>query len=158
MIDIPLSRGLYAKIDDDDYKKISNHKWYAAKQPNTFYAVREVKINGKKKTIWMHREINKTPKHMKTDHINGNGLDNRKINLRSVDHADNMINSHKWRTEKYSNYRGVTWHKTNKRWYAQITVDYKNIYLGSFLSEDDAKKAFDKARRKYRINKIYRKD
>ncbi len=158
MIEIPLSRGLFAFVDDDDFDLVSKYKWYAAKQPNTYYAVMDVVLNGKKKTIWMHRLINKTPEDFKTDHINGDGLDNRKSNLRTVDHANNMINSHKWRKNKISKYRGVTWHKGNNRWYSQITVDYKNIYLGSFTNEEDAKKAFDLAREKYRQGKIYRKD
>ena len=153
---INLTRGEVATVDDDDYEELSKVKWYAAKQPNTFYACRDIRVDGKRKTLWMHRVINKTPAKMVTDHIDGNGLDNRKLNLRSVTHQENMINSGRWSKNKRK-YRGVSWHKNNKFWIAQITVDKKNIYLGSFSSELDAKKAYDEAFNKYRKEYITRR-
>lgn len=158
MRSIPLTKGQCAIVDDSDYDAMVKWKWYALKQPNTYYAVRDVRVGGKKKSIWMHREINGTPPESLTDHINGDGLDNRRENLRSVPHQDNMVNSHRWRTPTSSKYRGVSWHKSNHKWYAQITVDWKNVYIGSFSSEDEAKAAYDAKRAELRRGKIYRKD
>jgi len=156
MKEIPLTRGMSAIVDDDCYKILSSVKWYAAKQPDTFYACRDIRSNGKKKTLWMHRVINNTPDGMVTDHKNGDGLDNRRENLRSVSHQDNMINCARRRSK--NRYRGVSWHILNKVWVAQITVDRKNVYIGSFPTEEIAKEAYDAARKEFRKNKIIRKD
>jgi hypothetical protein len=152
---IPLTRGLFAIVDEDDYERLMKHSWHAAKQPHNFYACRTVKVKGKKKTIWMHREINRTPEWMKTDHIDCDGLNNRKENLRSVNHADNMINGRR-NSPKKPKYRGVSWHKRTNRWIAQITVDYKNQWLGSYLNPEDARDAYQAARAKIRSEKIYK--
>ncbi|OHC97730.1 MAG: hypothetical protein A2792_09855 [Sphingomonadales bacterium RIFCSPHIGHO2_01_FULL_65_20] len=146
-----------AIVDDEDYDFLMQWKWYAAKQPNTFYAARTEKVAGHKVTIWMHRVINRTPDGMKTDHIGGDGLDNRRQNLRSVDHRDNMINNNRWVTGRYSRHRGVTWHKHNQRWQAQMTVERRNIFIGSFRTEAEAVAAFEAARRKFLDGKVYRK-
>jgi len=152
---IELTRGQHAIVDDEDYEKLSEYKWHALKQPNTYYAARNKKINGKKVTIWMHRVINKTKDGMITDHVNGNGIDNRRENLRSATHQDNMINCARHKTGS-SIYRGVSWHISRKHWVAQITVDCKNIFIGSFKNEIDAKCAYDAKRLELRNGKISR--
>lgn len=138
---IKLTRGKYAIVDNDDYTLVSNWKWYAAQQPKTFYAARSARVNGKKVTIWMHRVINETPKNKFTDHINGRGLDNRRQNLRDASHRENMLNNtrHKIGSSKY---RGVSWHIGSKAWIAQITVDSKNNWIGSFRTEKAARDAY----------------
>lgn len=151
---IPLTRGCEAIVDDDDFEELSKYKWYAhtVGKPYTVYACRTTKINGKKKTYWMHRVINKTPDHLLTDHINRNGLDNRKCNLRSVTHQENMVNStiHKKSTSKH---RGVSWHSIAKCWRSAISVNNKNVYLGLFKTELEAKAAYDKKRMELTNNK-----
>ena len=156
MKNIPLTRGQFAIVDDDMFEYISQWKWHALKQPHTYYAARNVTKNKKKETIWMHRIINKTSSDKKTDHINGNGLDNRKKNLRSATHQENMINCARW-VEGSSKYRGVSWHCGNKKWYAQITVNYKNLYVGSFDTEKQAKLAYDAKRSEIRAGQLIRK-
>lgn len=157
MKSVSLTRGLFAIVDDADHDLVSAHKWYAAKQPNTFYACRDIRVQGKKKTLWMHREINKTPENMRTDHIDGNGLHNWRDNLRSATHTENMVNNFR-HTPKRPKYRGVSWHKGNQRWYAQITVDRKNIYIGSFSSQEAARNAFEQRRSELRAGQIIRED
>lgn len=138
---IPLTRGCVAIVDDEDYEFLAQWKWYALKQPNTYYAARDIRVNGKKKTVWMHRLINNTPDGFLTDHKNGDGLDNQKTNLRTATHQQNMFNSA--RHKKWSSkYRGVSWHILNKRWVAQITVNRCHMNLGSFTTEEAARDAY----------------
>ncbi len=83
----------------------------------------------------MHAVIVGTPKGMQTDHINGNGLDNRRENLRVVTHRKNAQNRH---TPKSSKYPGVTWHKSARKWQAQIRVAGKKHHLGLYEDEETA--------------------
>jgi len=84
------------------------------------------------------------------DHINHNGLDNRKANLRPATRAQNNYNKlivkHK---ESSSKYKGVTWKKENKKWLAQINFKGDYIFLGYFKDERKAAKAYDEAAKKY---------
>lgn len=154
---IKLTRGLYTYVDDADYHILVKHKWYAAKQPNTYYAARTTKINGHKITIWMHRVINKTPEGLKTDHKDGDGLNNVRSNLRSVSHQDNLINNTRKKNGKYSKHRGVTYHRRNQKWQAQITVNWKNIYIGMFDTEEEAAEAYRLRRDQLLKGKLYRR-
>ena len=156
MKQIPLTRGNVALVDDADFAWLSKWKWHAFRGTanRTFYACRTEKSGGKKRTVWMHREINQTPDDMVTDHINGNGLDNRRGNLRSATHAENMINNDRHvRTDKP---RGVSWHKSNRCWIAQITIDRRNIYLGRFDNPVDAARAYELRRAELRAGQIFK--
>lgn len=152
---IPLTKGYEAIVDDDDYEAISKHKWYALTPGGKYtqYACRTKKVDGKKKTFWMHRVINKTPDNLITDHINNNGLDNRKCNLRSVTYQDNIANSRQHKTWS-SKYRGVAWHSEGKCWRAYIHINNKYVHLGLFATELEAKEAYDKKRIEVRGNQI----
>lgn len=150
---IPLTRGQFAVVDASDYEFLSRWKWYAAKQPRMFYAARTIKSSAGKKTIWMHRVVNATPDGMKTDHIDGDGLHNCRENLRSVDHQQNMINNQR-RAEGRPKYRGVSWHKRNQRWIAQITVDGRNTWIGQFKVQEDARDAYLEARARVRAGQV----
>jgi hypothetical protein len=97
----------------------------------------------------MHRCIIKVPPGMVIDHINHNGLDNRKANLRIATHAQNSRNTKKQRPKTASQYKGVPWNSTLKKWRAQITLNGKRISLGCFEDEIQAAKAYDNAARKY---------
>lgn len=91
-IEYPLSNGGFALIDDDDYEKVSSFgKWY---KNDGGYAVKKTRIHGKNISIRMHSLINDTPKGWHTDHINGDRLDNRKYNLRTVSAEMNAWNRH----------------------------------------------------------------
>jgi hypothetical protein len=100
MKEIPLTKGKVALVDDEDFEEVSKVTWYLVKIRNTCYAHGYVKPPSKKME-YMHRLILKTPEDMETDHINGNGLDNRKENLRVVTHRQNMQNIH-IQTKSYS--------------------------------------------------------
>lgn len=88
MAKITLKSGETVLIDDEDLEFLSQYNWYLIKGRHTNYAA--TSINGR--AVIMHRIINKTPTHLVTDHINRNGLDNRKSNLRSVTKSMNALN------------------------------------------------------------------
>ena len=96
--------------------------------------------------IEMHRFIMNFPKGKYVDHINHNTLDNRKCNLRICNNADNIRNG-KPRVNNTTGYNGVYFDKN--RYVARIKVNYKNIYLGSFIKLEDAVKARKEAEEKY---------
>ena len=142
---IPLSQGKCAIVDDEDYAKLIEHKWYANKMGGIWYAMRA--CNGKK--IYMHREIMGLYCYNKDmiDHINHNGLDNRKINLRVCTCSQNHRN--RIPTKKTSKYKGVHWNKQKKRWRVFIYVSNKHVLLGQFKDEIIAAKTYDRAAKKY---------
>ena len=86
-------------------------------------------------SIQMHREILNPPPNMKVDHIDGNGLNNQKSNLRIVTNRQNQQNRHHKRTSKYP---GVSWAGNIGKWRTQIQLNGKRYYLGSFDLEVDA--------------------
>ncbi len=148
---IPLTQGKYAIVDPDDFYWLSRHKWTASRVYTKFYAVRSelCRTSGKRKSLRMHREIAHTPEGLECDHINGNSLDNRKANLRSATRQQNCWNSRKRRPKSLSKYKGVSYSKRGRPWKAQLIVDGKRIYLGSFDKEKAAAKAYDAAAKKY---------
>ena len=79
---IPLTQGKYAIVDPEDFERLNKYKWYAVKDSRTFYSYRNKRVGKKYISLGMHREILDPPGHLVVDHINHNGLDNRKANLR----------------------------------------------------------------------------
>ncbi len=143
MKEITLTRGLVATVDDIDYDRISWAKWYAVKSYNTYYAQRTIKVNGKKCTIYMHREIMNAPPGMEVDHKDGNGLKNTRGNLVISTHRQNLQNQH--RATKTSRFPGVYWARWNGKWRAMLRVKRKGKHIGYFLSESDAYEAYCRA-------------
>ena len=127
-ISIPLSNGDFAIIDEQDAGFVLAHVWYSVKSRKTRYV--KTGKNGR-----LHRMLlNVTDKSKIVDHINGNGLDNRRINLRVVDVAQNVANRQKSRCGNKC--PGV--YLSNGKWLARITVNYKQHRLGFFEQESDA--------------------
>lgn len=137
---IALTQGKFTKIDDSDYENLNKFKWYAKKSGNTFYAYRN--LNGK--SIMMHAFIIKTPKGSDTDHIDGDGLNNQRNNLRACSHSENVKNKGKYKNNT-SGFKGVLWDKVERKWKAEIRVDKKKKYLGRFCKKEDAYMAYCKA-------------
>jgi hypothetical protein len=148
---IALSQGKFAIVDPDDYERLSKFSWYAAKGNTTFYAIRAkwCKITNTRRDIRMHRVIIEVPDRYYVDHINGNGLDNRKANLRPATPAQNNQNARHTKRNAYSKYRGVTWEKSKQRWRAHLSYNKKTLHAGYFKDEIDAAKAYDEAAKKY---------
>lgn len=161
--EIELSQGYKAIVDDEDFEYLSQFEWNARVVSGTQYAKRSFKVDGKGTTVNMHREIMKCPKNMMVDHINGNGLDNRKENLRICTRSQNLMNSQNPKDAKTSKYKGVCFNKQTKTngkvWRSEIRLNKKAIFLGAFYEEKDAAKAYNEAALKYfgefaKINEI----
>jgi hypothetical protein len=146
---IPLTQGKYAIVDPEDFERLNKHKWYAAKDSRTFYATRKKRIGKKFVSLGMHRQILNPPDHLMVDHINHNGLDNRKANLRLATCAQNSYNRRQFRKNKSSKFIGVSWKEWTKKWAVIICYKRKNIIVGYFEDEIQAAKAYDKAAKKY---------
>lgn len=140
---IPLSQGLVAVIDFDDFEKVRGFKWYAQKMGRCVYAHRNVPIGDKHTTISLHRFLTGCPPGMEINHINGDGLDNRRENLQIVTHQQNAFAKCQKRKDATSKYRGVTWNKQHNCWQAKIRHCGKDSHLGWFDSEEDAARAYD---------------
>lgn len=149
MREILLTQGKVVLVSDEDYEELNKHKWYAYKCANTFYAQRTLTIGvGKYRTVRMHSIVMKTPKRMETDHINGNGLDNRRENLRVCTRSENLMNQ-KRGINNTSGYKGVSWHKGTEKWQSKIAAKGKRIYLGLFKEKEEAHKAYCEASKRY---------
>ena len=139
---IKLTQGKHAIVDDCNYDWLSQWKWYALRHRNTYYAVRHSSVNHDE-TIWMHRAILGLIINdgKKSDHKNGNGLDNRRHNLRVCTNAQNRYNTHAVRG--ISKHKGVYWHKQCEKWCARTRFMGQNVYIGLYKDEDDAGKAYN---------------
>ncbi len=136
---IPLTQGQFAIVDADDYEELSRYKWHVNKGGRTYYA----RSQKKGKDIKMHRLIMGAPKGLFVDHINHNGLDNRKQNMRLCTRLENIRNQLPRRGGS-SQYKGVGWHKKTKKFVARITYKGKRTSLGYYDDEIEAAKAYDK--------------
>jgi hypothetical protein len=145
MREIPLTRGMVAIVDDEDYEALAVYKWMATEKRNgKFYAVRSVGTRASRKTVAMHRVIMNAGPDDFVDHKDDNTLDNRKgISLRKCTRAQNQRNRHA-RNGK-SGYKGVYFlaRKRSKPWRAEISVDNKSVHLGYFDTDIEAAKACD---------------
>jgi hypothetical protein len=143
---IPLTQGQFAIVDNADYDELAMYKWYGIKNGRTFYAERFVKTNGivrKRNLIGMHRQLLDVPAGKVVDHINHNGLDNRRANLRIVTRAQNTWHNRKCTGDFTSKYKGVSWAKIHSRWLAKIGYKGRKIFIGLFDDEVSAAKAYD---------------
>lgn len=147
MKQIPLTQGQFAIVDDQDYDYLMQWKWCAAycKRGKRFYALRTYKVDGKQLSIGMHRQlIGVVDKSIKVDHIDHDGLNNTRKNLRTTSHSQNMANRRP-KQNGTSEFLGVYKIKDKNTWIAQITKNNKRIKLGSYKNEVDAAKAYDNA-------------
>jgi hypothetical protein len=144
---IPLTQGKVAVVDFDDFELVRPFKWCASKATthpdSTYYARRGVtKKAGSKTTIRMHNSI--TGK-LHIDHKNGNGLDNRRSNLRALTQGQNLRSfSLKPVGRRTSQFRGVSWCAEKNKWAAYIGQS-KGRYIGRFDSQGEAARAWDAA-------------
>jgi len=147
MKEIPLTQGKVALVDDEDYERlVAMGKWQFGKE----YAIKTLYFgkgeNGKqiKKTILMHRIILNAKDGDFVDHKKGSRLNNQKENLRICTHANNMMNR-KIHSNNSTGYKGVYAQKKTNMFYASISVDNKQIHLGTFRTPKEAAIKYNEA-------------
>ena len=137
---VPLTKGRFALIDEEDVDRVSQYNWYVGKGKHTHYAHHK-----SKESFLLHRFVTNAPDDVQVDHINSNGLDNRKTNLRFCNNGQNSAASRK-RQGTRSKYRGVVFDSTAScKWKARVYDNGKQIVLGRFSSEEEAALAYNKA-------------
>ncbi len=146
---IRLTKGFSAIVDDNDFGFINSMSWHYQPKRKTGYAIGHVIINGKRTTRRMHRIIMKAKKNEQIDHVNGNGLDNRRVNLRIATAKMNAINR---RSKPKSGYKGVSLiqiTKSGKKLFtARIGPRLKHKTIGYFNCVKKAAMAYDREAKK----------
>jgi len=134
------NRGKYvALVDDEDFEALNQFNWYAQKHGDTPYAGRKIIIDGKKVMQYMHGAI---LSGKGVDHIDGNGCNNTRSNLRFCTQSENAMNMRKQENTS-SIYKGVSFSKQRVKWEAYIMINRKRIRLGYFDTEVEAAKAYN---------------
>jgi hypothetical protein len=148
-------------INEEQLINVNKYKWYLVKSKtsDTYYARTNTRINGKRSYLLLHRYLTDCPKGKEVDHINGNGLDNRKENIRICSRSQNVCNAKKYKTGFTSKYKGVCFRKPSNKYVAQIMIGKIRKGLGYFEKEIDAAIAYNNAAIKYygefaRVNSI----
>ena len=140
---IPLTKGKFAIVDDENFEWLSQWKWHYRSNKYGGYAARLTSRNNKPRhVVWMHREIAGIPPGLDTDHIDGDRLNNQKSNLRKATRSQNKCNI-KERIDNACGYKGVCFNKARRKFVAQITLNGKYVYLGLFTSALAAANAYD---------------
>lgn len=144
---VPLTKGYTAIIDAADAHLAAPYLWYAKdvhRPDGTLRNVYAIRKGRRGERIPLHRVIAETPAGMETDHINGDGLDNRRANLRHATRSQNRSNQGIPR-HNTSGRKGVSWDKVSQKWRASIRVHGRSITLGGFTDINSAADAYAKA-------------
>lgn len=142
---IPLLRGGCAIIDAADISIVEKFNWHAhSEKCGLTYARASILGTGRK--IKMHRLLLDAPNGVLVDHRDGDGLNNRRENIRLATSLENQRNQ-RLRSDSTSGLKGVTWHKARNKWYSQIRLRGKHIHLGVFDDKQLAALAYDNAAR-----------
>jgi hypothetical protein len=143
---IPLGGGKYAIVDMVDVPNVTGIIWALTENGGCEYAVGYGEL-APQRGIRMHRLILGTPDDLEVDHIDGNGLNNCRSNLRHVTRSQNLQNTRKRKNKKTSQYRGVSLISGSTLWTAHISIDGKPTSIGRFLTAEDAARAYDEVAR-----------
>jgi hypothetical protein len=151
VIQIPLygakAAGRVALVDEADAPLVRRHRWHVMEwemrgtRCGPYAATHTRRPDGRSTTLTMHKLITG---YARTDHIDGDGLNNTRANLRDAGHAQNLRNRGATRSST-SGYKGVTYDRQTGQWKAQLTHQYRNIHLGRYPTPEDAARAYDAA-------------
>ena len=144
MQEIPLTQGRVALVDAEDFERLTQWSWCFSHG----YAVRGERLGGTHRLVYMHRHVLGLKSHdgCCVDHVNGNGLDNRRCNLRVATQAENNRN----RRATPCRHKGISFdHRYRRPWRARIMVARRTIELGRFATAEQAARAYDRAAREH---------
>lgn len=142
---VPLTKGYEAAIDAADAPLVAAFNWYAMVNGRTVYAHRKSpRRDGKQSAIVLHRVVVSAPDGMHVDHIDGDGLNNRRANLRLATNAENCRNARLSKAST-SGFKGVSWSKAHCKWQAQIAPPGGRKHLGYFECPEAAHAVYAKA-------------
>lgn len=144
IVAIKLNDEHWALVDADDYTLVAPYKWYAVQDGHNIYAATNIRKGNKYTNKRMHRLILDAKKGEIVDHINRDGTDNRRQNLRIVNRAQNRMNASKY-SNGASNYKGVTFDKRYNKYRAQIKTNGKSKHIGYYDTEEEAALAYNRA-------------
>ena len=135
-------------VDDEDYERVASHSWCLLRgggQRKRTYAQANIKRNGKWQRTLLHRFILDAKAGQRVDHRDNNGLNCQRSNMRFATPSQNQHNSGRriYKGMRSSRFKGVHWAKHVGKWLAQIACDRKRFYLGLFIEEEDAARAYD---------------
>jgi hypothetical protein len=136
---IELTQGFYAEVSDEDYESVSRFRWHVKKHRRTAYAVRGNKSGSARCKTYMHREIIQAPDGLMVDHVDGNGLNNQRSNLRLSDNSQNQLN--KKHALGVANAIGIT--IRNGRFRVRVQIRGVRYYGGSFKDKNEAIAAYE---------------
>lgn len=144
---IPVGPDHYAVVDDEDYELLSQHKWNALSRDRSTHARRETRWKGlEEEPQYMHQLL--LPDVDQVDHVNGNGLDNRRENLRPATNSQNKANQTKMRGHYTSTFKGVCsprrFRNFAKPWVTQVMLNRQRLYYETFATELEAARAYDR--------------
>jgi hypothetical protein len=155
MKEIQLTQGKVALVDDEDFERVSQFKWYASHKPRyanggSFWAQRGIRVGSKKTTISLHAFLVGKRKGQLIDHIDGNPLNCTKANLRHTTFAQNTSKRLVARKKNNtSGFCGVYFCSKSRKWRARIKSGNKNLHLGRYADKLEAAKAYNEAAIKY---------
>lgn len=142
---VPLTQGLVAVIDARDAPLVAGRYWAASKAGSTFYAITNVRLSdGRKSTLKMHRVIIGDTAAAHVDHIDRNGLNNRRANLRAASCAENGANRPAQKNNR-SGFKGVSFDMRSGKWRAEISKNGRRVSLGLHKSAELASAAYVEA-------------
>jgi len=138
---IPLTKGKFALVDDEDYDVLKKYKWHAVQHPGGFWRVKRFsrvdEMHKPPKLIEMHHQIFGSKKGFGIKHIDKNGLNNQRVNLCYVTKAEAQWSKKKSRKSK-GKYLGVYWCTPSSKWVATFQRGNFKKQLGCFFHEEDA--------------------
>lgn len=146
---LPLSQGLFSVVNNEDWERLSTFKWCATKNGTKWYAKRRAVVDGKQTSVYLHKEVLRIKDStVLVDHKDGDGLNNRRRNLRISTKSANAWNSRP-QAGSSSKYKGVSLtanvSASGRKWHSYAKFDGRKVNLGYFYTEIEAAKAYDKA-------------
>lgn len=146
MKEICLTQGAVTLVDDEDFALLNEFSWHLRRSGKTHapYATRAERLGDEWVSVFMHRAILGAPPDAVVDHVNGNGLDNRRANLRLATQSQNCANKKRpdfGRPNRFK-YRGIN-RQWNGSFQAQLCAGGKRINGGTFKTEEEAARAYD---------------